>query len=99
MTESNDNACPLSQREIIDTYFMENRSRILDVAAFLDRLERARVKDAEDDFRYRALREAMQALVGDSPTRTKDIQMILSDPKTDLLDERDQQNADGAARE
>jgi len=99
MTESNDNACPLSQREIIDTYFMENRSRILDVAAFLDRLERARVKDAEGDFRYLALREAMQALVGDSPTRTKDIQMILSDPKTDLLDERDQQNADGAARE
>tara|TARA_B100000809_G_scaffold152962_2_gene150343 strand:+ start:1213 stop:1512 length:300 start_codon:yes stop_codon:yes gene_type:complete len=99
MTESNDNACPLSQREIIDTYFMENRSRILDVAAFLDRLERARVKDAEDDFRFRALREAMQALVGDSATRTKDIQMILSDPKTDLLDERDQQSADGAARE
>ena len=99
MTESNDNACPLSQREIIDTYFMENRSRILDVAAFLDRLERARAKDAEGDFPYRALREAMQALVGDSPTRTKDIQMILSDPKTDLLDERDQQNADGAARE
>jgi hypothetical protein len=99
MTESNDNACPLTQREIIDTYFMENRSRILDVAAFLDRLERARAKDAEDDFRYRALREAMQALVGDSATRTKDIQMILSDPKTDLLDERDQQSADGAARE
>lgn len=99
MTESNDNACPLTQREIIDTYFMENRSRILDVAAFLDRLERARVKDAEDDFRFRALREAMQALVGDSATRTKDIQMILSDPKTDLLDERDQQSADGAARE
>lgn len=99
MTDSQDNSCPLSQREIIDTYFMENRSRILDVAAFLDRLERAREKDAEDDFRYRALREALNALVGDSATRTKDIQMLLSDPNTDLLDERDQQNADGAARE
>ncbi|MDA0321709.1 MAG: hypothetical protein O2923_03195 [Verrucomicrobia bacterium] len=91
-------SCPLSQREIIEKYFMENRSKILDIAAFLDRLDRATEKNAEDDFRYNAFRAALERLLADGPARVKDIQMLLSDPNTELLDERDQQHADGANR-
>jgi hypothetical protein len=93
-----DRSCPLTQREIIEKYFMENRSKILDIAAFLDRLDRATEKNAEDDFRNKAFRAALERLVADGTTRTKDIQMLLSDLNAELLDERDQQGADGASR-
>ena len=51
---------PLTQRELIDEYFMEHRVKVLDLAAFLDRLDRAREIDAEDDFRLRSIREALR---------------------------------------
>ncbi|MBA2447808.1 MAG: hypothetical protein H0V51_07270, partial [Chloroflexi bacterium] len=46
--------CPLSQRQLLEEYFIEHRTKILDLAAFLDRLDRAREQDAGDDFRLRA---------------------------------------------
>ena len=33
-------SCPLTQRQLIDEYFMEHRTKVLDLAAFLDRLDR-----------------------------------------------------------
>ena len=33
---------PLTQRELIAEYFMEHRVQVLELAAFLDRLDRAR---------------------------------------------------------
>ena len=38
---------PLSQRELIAEYFMEHRVQVLELAAFLDRLDRARELDAD----------------------------------------------------
>lgn len=101
MTSSidSDGSCPLTQREIIEKYFMENRSKILDIAGFLDRLDRAAEADAEDDFRYKAFRASLERLLDKGPARVKDIQMLLSDPNTELLDERDQQHADGASKQ
>ena len=32
---------PLSPRELVDEYFIENRTKLLEIAAFLDRLDRA----------------------------------------------------------
>lgn len=32
---------PKGGRELIDEYFIENRTRLLDIASFLDRLDRA----------------------------------------------------------
>ena len=94
-----DGTCPLTQRELIDKFFMEARSQVLDVAAFLDRLDRASEGDAPNDFRYNALMEAI-ACLGDEKgegARVDQILMLLSDPRTDLLEERDQQQADGAS--
>ncbi len=34
-------SCPLTQRQLIDEYFIEHRAKLLDLAAFLDRLDRA----------------------------------------------------------
>lgn len=89
--------CPLSRQEIVDAYFIEHRTKILDIAAFLDRLDRASV-GAEDDFRLRAFRKALAVLTRDG-SRMLDVQMIFSDPRTELLDALDQKSADGAPKE
>ncbi len=87
---------PLSQRELIDEYFMEHRVKVLDLAAFLDRLERAREIDADDDFRLRSISEALAVLAGGAGDRVQRVQMIFSDPSMELLDSLDQKGAKGA---
>ena len=94
---------PLTQRELIDEYFMEERVKVIDLAAFLDRLDRAREIDADDDFRLRSIREALAVLADTAPPthpqpsgRVQRVQMIFSDPRSELLDELDQKSAKGA---
>ena len=87
---------PLTQRELIDGYFMEHRVQVLDLAAFLDRLERARELDAEDDFRMRSVRQALAILTDDRGNRVRRVQMVFSDPRSELLEELDQKSAKGA---
>jgi hypothetical protein len=87
---------PLTQRELIDEYFMEERVKVIDLAAFLDRLDRARERDADDDFRLRSIRDALSVLAGDDAGRVQRVQMIFSDPRSELLEELDQKSAKGA---
>ena len=87
---------PLSQRELIAEYFMEHRVQVLELAAFLDRLDRARELDASDDFRLRSIREALGVLSGGDGGRVERIQMIFSDPRSELLEELDTKSAKGA---
>jgi hypothetical protein len=87
---------PLTQRELIDRYFMEHRVQVLDLAAFLDRLERASQLDAEDDFRLRSVREALAVLTDGEGDRVRRVQMVFSDPDTTLLASLDRKSALGA---
>lgn len=76
---------------------MEHRAQILNVAAFLDRMDRSSDRNAENDFRIVAFRKALRELVSDEPDRVKRIQMILSDQDTSLLDTLDRKAAYGAS--
>jgi hypothetical protein len=96
--ESYRGTCPLSQQQLLDEYFMQHRNQLLEIAAFLDRLDRAASADAVADVRLRAFRNALDLLRADAPNRVEQVQMMLSDPTTELLSERDQQNALGAYR-
>jgi hypothetical protein len=87
---------PLTQRELIAEYFMEHRVQVLELAAFLDRLDRAREIDAADDFRLRSLRAALTVLVDGAGDRVRRVQMIFSDPRSELLEELDTKSAKGA---
>jgi hypothetical protein len=87
---------PLTQRQLIDEYFMEERVKVIDLAAFLDRLDRAREIDADDDFRLRSIRDALTVLAGRDGNRVQRVQMIFSDPRSELLEELDQKSAKGA---
>lgn len=89
--------CPLSQKDLLAKYFMQHRCYLLDVASYLDRFDRARVQDAGDDFRYQTFRRCLELLADGQPNRTERLLMLLSDPRVDLLEERDQQSADGAS--
>ena len=79
--------CPMNASEILDLYFIENRSRLLDIASFLDRIDRyAGSEVARMDFRYQALARALQLLGGDRAGRTAAIQLVFSDPTSEPLE-------------
>ncbi len=89
-------ACPLTYRQIVDEYFLENRNRLLDLAAFLDRLDRA-ADGFAPDFRIEVFREALRVLCSDEPDRTARIQLLFSDPTTEPLERLDRKSACGAS--
>ncbi len=90
-------SCPMTGAEITDRYFLDARSKLLDLAAFLDRLDRARDGDTSDaDFRNIALRQAVSELLSDQPGRTKRIQELWSDPTTEPMVELSGKGAMGA---
>src|SRR6266567_7699130 len=91
-----DSSCPLAQQQLIELYFLEMRARVLDLAAFLDRMDRSVEQNAADDFRLIALRLALLRLSTHPSGRAYDIQMILSDPTSEPLVALDRKSALGA---
>jgi hypothetical protein len=91
---------PKTGRELVDEYFIENRTRLLEIAAYLDRLDRTDPSLVDRDFRVRAFRDALRLLeagpVGESGTRVERIQHLLSDPTTEPLEKLDTKSARGA---
>ncbi len=77
--------CPASRSKIVDLYFMEHRAKLIDIAAFLDRLDRAGNDPAEDDFRIEAFRQALAIVSDDQAHRTKRILDLFSDHSTEPL--------------
>lgn len=88
--------CPMNGRQLVDEYFIENRTRLLDVAAFLDRLDRANEGGEADDFRMRAFRQGLRELLSDEPGRIERVQMILSDPTAEPRENLGRKSAYGA---
>ena len=67
----------MTRQQILDLYFMDARFRLIEIAAFLDRVDRA---EGEADFRLAAFRQAMQKLGGKKAGRAKEVLLTLSDP-------------------
>ncbi len=63
--------------EVLDQYFLDARSKLIDLAAFLDRVERAA---GSHDFRLAAFREACAELASDRPERARRVLLAFSDP-------------------
>jgi hypothetical protein len=89
--------CPLSTRQIADEYFIENRHKLLEIAAFLDRLDRSQDgEDPAEDFRLRAFQQALKVLLDPNPARLRRIHMIFSDPTIEPREQLDRKAAYGA---
>ena len=90
-------SCPMTTTQIVDEYFLENRARLLDLGAFLDRLDRAADgEDPQGDFRIEALRRAISVLLDAAPGRARRIHMLLSDPTEEAKPALDRKAAYGA---
>lgn len=90
-----DSRSPLTPREIVDEYFIENRTRLLEIAAFLDRLDRADPGFGARDFRMKAFTEALAGMT-QGAGRLDRLQMLFSDPTTEPLGALDRKSAFGA---
>ena len=93
--------CPLDLPQLVEEYFAESRNHLLELAAFFDRLDRARDGGkAEDDFRVAALKRAAAILLDDGsglgPGRVKRMAMLLSDLTEEPRDGYDRKAAWGA---
>ena len=74
---------PQTKQQVIDTYFMEHRAKLVDIAAYLDRIDRGQGDDPED-FRDAAFRQAVAILTDGQSQRAKRILNLLSDHTTDM---------------
>ncbi len=69
----------MTRQQVLDLYFLDARSRLIDLAAFMDRLERSAGKE---DFRMKTFRRAVGELTGVKRDRTKRVLLAFSDPTT-----------------
>jgi hypothetical protein len=76
---------PLPANKALDTFFLEARSKILDLAAILDRIGRGRdASTLGDDPRLARIHQALEVLQDPSGGRAERIQQVFSldyDPK------------------
>jgi len=72
----------MTRQQVLDLYFMDARSKLIDLAAFLDRVERA---NGEEDFRMKAFRDALGNLGGKNREKAKEVLLALSDPTTEPI--------------
>jgi hypothetical protein len=85
----------MTRQDILDLYFIQARSKLIEVAAFLDRVERG---SGEADFRWDAIRQALRALETTGADRARQVLLALSDPTVEPIPVAPGQGAVGAFR-
>lgn len=83
----------MTRQQVLDLYFMDARCKLIELAAFLDRMDRS---DGEPDFRLPAFREALSVLSNAPSERAKAVLMALSDPTLEPLEAAPGKGACGA---
>lgn len=70
---------PLSAKSALDQFFLDARSRLLDLAAILDRIDRGAARGSlESDPRVGQISRALAALQMEGPGRAEAVQRIFS---------------------
>lgn len=83
----------VDRQQLLDLYFIEARSKLVDVAAFLDRLERA---SGQADFRLNAFEKALTELSKEGKNRAERVLLALSDLTTEPAASASTKGATGA---
>lgn len=69
----------MDAREVLDAYFLETRAKLLEIAANLDRFDRAEgAEGVRDDPRVKFIGEALEILQSAGPGRAERIQRLYS---------------------
>ncbi|HEY2330094.1 MAG TPA: hypothetical protein VGI63_09820 [Verrucomicrobiae bacterium] len=66
----------MTKQQVLDLYFLDARHKLIELAAFLDRAERA---SGKDDFRLQAFRAALTKLDGKKKNKAKEVLLAFSD--------------------
>ena len=83
-----------SKKELLDLQFIDARHMLINLAAFLDRIDR---HQGEQDYRYAALQKALPLLLTDRPDRARAVLESFSDHTAEVSDSAPFQGAFGAA--
>ena len=70
---------PMCARDVLDAYFLETRAKLIEIAANLDRVDRAPGRsEVGEDSRLRFVRDALTILQSEQPNRAELIQKLYS---------------------
>lgn len=83
----------MTRQQLLDLYFMEARAKLIDLGAFIDRVERGA---GDEDFRMKAFRSALGELSKAEPHKARRVLLSLSDPTTDPIAAATTKAASGA---
>ena len=83
----------MTREQVVDLYFLDARHKLIEIAAFLDRVERA---EGQDDFRIRAFRAALDKLSGAEKHKAKNVLLAFSDPSIEPIEKAPGKGAVGA---
>ena len=85
----------MSATPLVDLQFIDARSRLIDLAAFLDRMDR---HGQADDYRIVELKRAILEVIKDKPGRARRVLESLSDHSVEPIPAATVQGAFGAPR-
>jgi hypothetical protein len=67
----------MTRQQVLDLYFLDARAKLIDLGAFVDRVERSA---GEEDFRMKAFRAALAELSKGGPEHARRVLLTFSDP-------------------
>jgi hypothetical protein len=83
----------MTKKQTLDLYFLTARHLLIEVAAFMDRVDRS---EGEEDFRMIAFRKAVEELSKGGSNRAERILNVFSDPTTEPVEKAASKSATGA---
>jgi hypothetical protein len=83
----------MTKQQILDLYFLDARHKLVELAAFLDRMDRA---DGKDDFRLKSFRAALGKLTNNKKEKAKNVLLAFSDPTIEPIAKAEGKGAAGA---
>jgi hypothetical protein len=83
----------MTREQVLDLYFLDARHKLIEIAAFLDRVERA---SGTNDFRLKAFRVALSRLNRRQKEKARHVLLAFSDPTTKPIANAEGKGAVGA---
>ena len=83
----------MTKQQVLDLYFLDARHKLIELAAFLDRVERA---DGKDDFRLKVFRVALEGLTSNKKQKARDVLLAFSDQTMEPVAKATTKGAAGA---
>jgi len=72
----------MTRQQVLDLYFLDARHKLIEIAAFMDRVERAK---GDEDFRMKNFRDGLSELWKSKADRAEKVLLSFSDPTTEPI--------------